>query len=114
MGEKLGSGLLPAMDLQSAAAQAGWEQRGTSSPQGQGDKAAVAAVTPGMQRASGGHGGDNGVGWSLAQVVGGWVSPPMQVSPWSPLQDRSPSCSPQHRKNWISGERDSGDYTARV
>lgn len=99
MGEKLGSGLLPVMDFQSAAAHAGWEQRGTLSPQGQGDKAAVAAVTCHVQRASGGHGGDNGAGWLLARVVDVWVSPPCRSLYGPPLQDRSPLCSPQHREN---------------
>lgn len=78
--EKLGPGLLPAMDLRNAVAHAGREQRGVSSPQGQGDKAAVGAVTTGTWRASGGRGGGSGVGWLLAQAVGVWVPPPMQVS----------------------------------
>lgn len=103
------------MDLQSAAAHAGGEQRGASSPQDRGGKAAVAAVTPSTRRASGGRGGGSGVGWLPAQAVGVWVPSPMQVFACSPpSRGRSPSRSPRHREDWIYGEQESGDYAAGV
>lgn len=113
-GEKLGPGLLPVMDLQSAAAHAGWEQRGASSPQGQSSKAAVAAVTPGTRRASGGRGGGSRVGWLPAQGDGCLGVPSHAGLCMIPPQGRSPSRSPCCREDWIYREWESGDYAAGV
>lgn len=77
------------------AAHAGREQRGESSPQGQGDQAEVAVGTLGMCRAGGGRSAASGKGWWLPAQVGGSECPltcrgPLRAPPGAGLHPTAP------------------------